>query len=504
MSILGFDLGTGACKGVAFDENGTILAKAEKSYQTYSRYPGWCELDPQNFIDVIREIALYIRGRLPNDPVQAVVFSSHGETIIPVGYDGKAIAPAFMNADNRGFAEIDELTQKIPAKRIYEITGTPPHPMYGLANILWFKKHEPEAYSKTYKFCACEDFLMISMGLDPICNYSNCSRNLIFDIRKKKWSSEILDAAEFDVSKLSTPVPSGEIVGKLDKEHAEKFGMEPGTIVVSGGFDHFSSSIGSGAIYKGMVSCSAGTYEGLTMLSEEPNTSDDAMSICLNTFCHRNGLYSNFVYVPAGMGTKWIVNEICAADKMIAEREGISVFDVLSREVAKMPNEPTGLFFAPHLVGSCTPYNDPRARGAMYGITPSTTRHMIYKASQECLAYEFANLCSILEKMTCSFDTVRINGGGARSRFALQLRADVSGKVIEQLETDEAPALGVAMLAGVATGVFSSLEDAISKTVRIKSVVRPDKEVAKLYEDPKHKYQLLYRALEPVRKDWKL
>ena len=72
----------------------------------------------------------------------------------------------------------------------------------------------------------------------------------------------------------------------------------------------------------------------------------------------------------------------------------------------------------------------------MYGITPSTTRHMIYKASQECLAYEFANLCSILEKMTCSFDTVRINGGGARSRFALQLRADVSGKVIEQLETD--------------------------------------------------------------------
>ena len=115
------------------------------------------------------------------------------------------------------------------------------------------------------------------------------------------------------------------------------------------------------------------------------------------------------------MGTKWIVNEICAADKMIAEREGISVFDVLSREVAKMPNEPTGLYFAPHLVGSCTPYNDPRARGAMYGITPSTTRHMIYKASQECLAYEFANLCSILEKMACSFDTVRINGGGDRT-----------------------------------------------------------------------------------------
>lgn len=504
MSILGFDLGTGACKGVAFDEAGNILAKAEKSYQTYSRYPGWCELDPQNFIDVIREIALDIRGRLPHDPIQAVVFSSHGETIIPVGYDGKAIAPAFMNADNRGFAEIDELTSRLPFKRIYEITGTPPHPMYGLANILWFKKHQPEEYAKTYKFCACEDFLMISMGLDPICNYSNCSRNLIFDIRKKQWSDEILSAAELDVNKLSQPVPSGEIVGKLDREHAEKFGMEPGTIVVSGGFDHFSTSIGSGAIHKGMVSCSAGTYEGLTMLSEEPNTSEDAMGICLNTFCHRNGLYSNFVYVPAGMGTKWVVNEICAADKMIAEQEGVSVFDILSREVAKLPNEPTGLYFAPHLVGSCTPYNDPRARGAMYGMTMSTTRHMLYKASQECLAYEFANLCDILSRMAGDFDTVRISGGGARSSFALQLRADVSGKVIEQLETDEAPALGVAMLAGVATGVFSGIEDAISKTVRIKSVVKPDPETSELYRDSRHKYELLYKSLAPVRQDWKL
>ena len=504
MSILGFDLGTGACKGVAFDSTGKILAKEERSYQTYSLHPGWCELDPQNFIDVIREISLNISAKLPKDPVSAVVFSSHGETIIPVGFDKKAIAPAFMNADNRAFLEIEELTAKLSPKRIYEITGTPPHPMYGLANILWFKKHQPEGYAATYKFCACEDFLMISMGLEPVCNYSNCCRNLMFDIRKKEWSKEILDIAGVDINKLSTPVPSGKIVGKLDREHAKLFGMPEGVTVVSGGFDHFSTSIGSGAIHQGMVSCSAGTYEGLTMLKSEPNTSDEAMGCCLNTFCHLDGLYSNFVYVPAGMGTKWFVNAICGADKIIGEREGLSVYQVLAREVEKLPERPTDLYFAPHLVGSCTPYNNPRARGAMYGMTPNTTRHELYKASQECIAYEFANMCGLLSNMVAPFDVVRMSGGGARSDFALKLRAEASGKTIELLETDEAPALGVAILAGVATGVFKDLEDGISKTVRIKKTVVPDPAMVEMYKEPRRMYERLYKSLAPVRDAWQL
>ena len=504
MSILGFDLGTGACKGVAFDETGKILAKEEHSYQTYSLHQGWCELDPQNFIDVIKKISLSIGEKLKDDPVTAAVFSSHGETIIPVGYDGAAIGPAYMNADNRAFLEIEELCKKIPFERLYQITGTPPHPMYGLANIMWFIKHEKEAYEKTYKFCSCEDFLMLSMGLDPVCNYSNCSRVMMLDIKNKKWSEEILDAAGVPEDKLGTPVPSGQVVGKLDKEHADKFGLPEGVTIVSGGFDHFSTSIGSGAIHKGMVSCSAGTYEGLTLLTEDPTISDEAMAIKMNTFTHLDGLFSNFVYFTAGMGTKWIVNEVEAADKMIAAQEGGSVFDRLADEIKKLPDEQTGLYFLPHLVGTCTPFNDPRARGAIYGITPDTTRHMLYKASQECLSYEFARLCDIVSDIKGDFDSIRISGGGARSEFGLQMRADMSGKVIEQLETDEAPALGVAILAGVATGVFKDLEEGISKTLKIKKKVYPRPEVTEMYRESRQMYERIYDSLSPVRESWKL
>ncbi len=504
MSILGFDLGTGACKGVAFDSVGNILAKAEKGYDTYSPNPGWCELDPNEFINAIREVCLSIRAKIPNDEPIAVAFSSHGETIIPVGYDRKPVGPAYMNADNRAVVEVEELIKKIPAKRIYEITGTPPHPMYGLANILWVKAHEPERYEATDKFCPPEGFLMAMMGFEPVCNYSNCCRNMAFDIRKKEWSQEILDAAGIRVERMCKPVPSGQLVGQLDEEHAELFGLPEGISVVTGGFDHFSTSIGSGAIHKGMVSCSCGTYEGLTTLSDEPNSSDEAFDCCLNTFCHLDGKYSNFVYVPAGMGTKWMVNEVCAAERIKAEEQGKSVYQYLAEEVDKLPKSPTDIYFAPHLVGSCTPYNNPAARGVIYGITPYTTRPQLYKATYECIAYEYTQLCDLLDKMVGGFDLVRMSGGGARSEFALQLRCDNSGKTIECLETDEAPALGVAILAGVAVGVFDSLEDGLEKNVRIRTTVKPNIETTAKYADARRIYDTLYRSLAPVRDGWKL
>lgn len=346
MSILGFDLGTGSCKGVAFDSSGNILAKAEKGYDTYSPNPGWCELDPMEFVRAVREVCLSIREKIPHDEPVAAAFSSHGETIIPAGFRREPSGPAYMNADNRAFAEVDELVKKIPAKRIYEITGTP-HPMYGLANILWVKEHEPERYQATDKFCPPEAFLMVTMGFDPVCNYSNCCRNMAFDIRKKEWSREILDAAGVDIERMCIPVPSGQLIGKLDREHAALFGLPEGVSIVTGGFDHFSTSIGSGAVRKGMVSCSCGTYEGLTSLSDEPNTSDEAFDCCLNTFCHLDGRYSNFVYVPAGMGTKWIVNEICKTEKDRAQQMGISVYQRLAEKVKELPQKPTELYFLP-------------------------------------------------------------------------------------------------------------------------------------------------------------
>lgn len=504
MSLLGIDLGTGAAKGVAFDYSGNVLCKSERDYQTFSRHPGWCELEAEKFIQAICEITHELSAQLQEDPVAAMAISCHGETVIPTARDGSPIAPAFMNADNRAFAESAELEARVGRKRLYEITGTPPHPMYGLTKIMWFRKHDPEGYARTYKFCAPEDFVLMNLGVEPVCNHALCSRYLMFDIHTRQWSQEILDAAGVDIDKLSRPVLPGTIVGRLDREHAERFGLREGVTVVSGGFDHFSCSIGAGIIRPGAVSCSAGTYEGLTTLTTAPNTSDAALACCLNTFCHLDGLYANFAYFTAGICTKWYVNQFCGEDRIEAARQGVSVYDVLNHAVAQLPDTPTNVYVAPHLVGSCNPYNDPKARGFVYGMTPDLTRHGMYKAVYEGIAFEFAEVCRLMADMAQPFETVRISGGGARADFTLRLRAATSGRRLEQLETNEAPCLGVAILAGVAIGVFSSIEDGIRKTLRVRKTVEPDSALAEQYQAPMQTYHQLYHALEPVRSRWTL
>ena len=504
MSILGIDLGTGACKGVVFDYSGNVLAKAEKDYQPSSPHPGWCELEAEKFMEAIRDISCRLSTETQSDPIEAMAISSHGETIIPVGHKRKAIAPAYMSADYRSGKEIEELTAKVGEKRIYEITGMPPHPMYAVGNIMWYKKHNPEGYASTYKFCSCEDYVMLSLGLDAVCNYSNCCRTQMFDLRKREWSKEILDAAGIDIEKLSTPIPSGQIVGRLDREHAASLGLKEGVTVVSGGFDHFNTLIGSGVISPGTVACSAGSYEGLTTLTTEVNSSKEAYDCCLNTFCHLDGLYANFAYFTAGLCTKWFVNELCGEDRIAAEKEGVSVYEVLARGVDKLPEGPTNIYVEPHVIGSCCPYNDPRARGNIYGFSPAATRHVLYKAVYEGIAYEFATMCDMMEQMTGAFEKVRISGGGARSLFTLKLRANTSGKVIEQMDTNEAPVLGVAILAGVAIGIFRDVQDGIDKAVRSRQTVTPDPGLEKLYRENHFISKEIYHSLAPVRELWKL
>ncbi len=499
MSLLGIDIGTSNIKGVVFDYSGNVIAKMEKPYSLITPCTGWCEVDAGLFISAFKEITNGLAGLTGEDPVIALALTSHGETVIPVDRSGAPVCNGFMHADSRGYKEVEELEGRLGRKRIYEITGTPPHPVYGLSNIMWLKKNRPESYAAAYKFCSCEDFILMNLGLPPTCNYSNCSRLLIFDIKKRQWSQEILEAAGVDINKLSEPVSSGQIIGKLDADIARELGLNKGVTVVSGGFDHFCSSIGSGVFKPGTASCSAGSYEGLVVISDEPSTSEEALNASMNNFCHMDGRIANFMYFPSGFSPKWFVNEMCGADKIEAEKQGISVFELLEKKVAGLEDKPTNIFITPHYVGSCCPYNDIRATATIVGITPSASRHHMYKAVYEGIAYEFSILSQLMDGMTTGFDRVRINGGGARSEFTLHMRANTSGKIIDQLDTNEAPCLGAAMLAGTAVGVFRDMEDAVQKAVRIRMTAYPDEAKVRSYERPKEIYKTIYKSLAPVR-----
>lgn len=500
MSLLGVDLGSSSCKAVVFSIDGEPLASAAYGYKTYSPGPGRVEIDADLFwkaaIKAIKEVA----QQTVQDPITAMAFSTQGETMIAVDANGNPLRPAFMNADNRGVREIEELCSRIDRKSLYQITGEPAHTMYGISEVMWFKEHERELYKKTAKMVSCEDFMMMKLGFEPLCNYSSCCRTFMLDIRKKKWSEEILCAAGIEREKLGTPVPSGTLAGFLDKGHAKELGLREGTAVVTGGHDCPCSAFGSGAIYPHTAADQAGSYEGITLPVKQPNTSEGAQKVSLNTYCHvLKDQYLSLVLFPAGMCTSWYFSELAGDDFREAKERGISVYQYLEEQVKSFGKEPTGIFFMPHFVGACNPYNDVRSTGTIIGLTPHSSRHMLYKAIYEGIAYEFRMVTDVLERYAGRFDEVLISGGTGRSRFSLELRSALSGKAIKKLACEEAGCLGAAMLAGVATGAYKDEQDAVKKAVRSNEPIMADPEMRKAYEQTYQVYKEIYPSLEKVR-----
>lgn len=500
MSLLGIDIGSGSCKGVVFDHSGRILAASSREYATYSPAHNTAELDAEVFWESVVKVVRQVSAMVENDPVEALSISSHGETFIPVYGDGSAAGPAVMNSDNRAVKQSQWWESAMGRERIYGITGLPLHPMFALNKILWLKENDPEAYSRAHRFVSVGDYILGKMGLPFYTDHSLASRTMAFDIIKKEWSEEILYAAGISKDRLGIPLPSGEAAGRLTAEAAAVLGLKAGAIVAVGGHDQPCGALGAGVIDEGDVSDSAGTYECMTAVSVKPGNTGKALSYSLNSYCHVvPGRYVTLAFFPAGMVSRWFVEQFCFEDKYQAEKQGLRIFEILDKNTEDTVRGPTGLCVTPHFVGSCNPYWDARATGIMAGLTPRITRYHLYKAIYEGIACELAINAGALEEVAGKFDNIRINGGNALSPFTVQLRADLTGKKIQTLNSSEAVCQGAAMLAGIAAGVYKDAADAVQKVVRLDKTYLPDTASVEGYRKQLQKYRLLYPSMAWLR-----
>ena len=500
MSLLGIDVGSSSCKAVAFDLDGVVLARAERPYSASRPVPGHVVIRSEVFweavVDVTRQVAELVR----EDPIEALAVSSHGETFVPVDGAGVAVGPAIMNADNRAVEQAAWWEGAFGRERLYELTGLPLHPMFAVPKIMWLRDFEPDVFGRATRFLSVADYVLLQMGVPPVTDYSLASRTMAFDISKKRWSPDLLDAAGLSVEQFGEPRPSGEVVGKLSAQVAQLLGLAPGTIVALGGHDQPCAALGSGIIAPGEASDSAGTYECLAVVSDSPCNSERALSYNLNSYCHVvPGAYITLAFFPSGVAVRWFVEQFCFEDSERAREVETSVYDVLQERVGALGSGPTGLCITPHLVGACNPYWDPRATGIVIGITPEVTRHHVYKAIFEGIACEFAINVGVLEEIAGDIACVRISGGGASSHFSVQLRADLAGKPIRTLHTREAVCQGAAILAGLAAGVYAGPREAVQRVVRTKQTFTPDASTGEAYARQRKQYDLAYQSLEAVR-----
>jgi len=497
MCLMGLDIGTSGCKATIIDFEGNIKGQAYKEYSLLSPYPGWQELDPNLVWNSVKEVIVKSLSYNMSESIKALSVSSFGEAATPIDCNGKVLYNSIIYIDSRGQEEAKYLKEMLGHEKILRITGASVHPMYTINKIMWMKRHKPEVYKNTWKFLLFADFILYRLGAKPHTDYSLAARTMAFDVINKRWSSEILECAGVEEDKFGEPVQAGTVVGQISKSIAGELGLPENLILVAGGHDQPCAALGAGVIKSDIAVDGLGTTECITPAFDRPIISETMAKSGFACVPHvKKDMYVTYAFTfTSGSMLKWFRDNLGHQYKDEAINTGINIYDLLIEKASKGPSE---VFVLPHFAGAATPYMDTEAKGAIIGLNINTKSEDILKAILEGITFEMMVNVEKLAEAGVKVDEMRVVGGLAKSDTFLQLKADMMGRKVTTLEVSEAGTLGVAILAGSASGVYKNLEDAVEKLVKKKKEFYPNEKLHELYLEKFGIYKRIYPAVKSI------
>ena len=497
MSLLGIDVGTTGCKVIAFQEDGEILAQAYGEYPLVHPQPGWSELDSNLVWEKVSNGIRQVAAQTKTDPIEAISVASQGEAVTPVWGNCEVLANAITTFDSRTAGICEEILQNITPLEVMQITGMPPSNIHTLAKLVWIQRNQPEVYKEVWKFFGFEDFVNFRLGVQPVVDYSLAARTMCFDIINKSWSEKMLGLADIDVSILPETVPSGTVIGEIGTKVAAELNLPKGVVVVAGGHDQPCGALGAGIIRAGEVMDATGTVECIAPAFTEPVINEQMIDGNFACYPHVvEGLYVTLGFVSSGgVVLRWFRDTLAQAEVAQAVADGRDVYDILLENI---PDAPGTAMLLPHFTGSGTPHLDLESKGAIVGLTLSTSKGELIKAILEGISYEIKQNLTMLQDAGVVINEVRAIGGGAKSEKWLQLKADMFGKKVIALDISEGVCLGTAILAGTAIGKYSGIQEAVDLLVKPQKTFYPREEISKQYDQKLQVYQKIYPALREL------
>ncbi len=499
MSFLGIDIGTTGAKAVVFNECGNVRAEAAETYDVVSPQNGWFELDPDVVIAACHRIIAKAASCVKHDdPVRSIGIASQGEAFTLLDADDRYLVNPMVAFDARTGRQVVEITAKFGKEKLYRITGHTAHTLFSLFKLQWIRENRPEVFDRAAKLLCFGDLLRYTLTGEAVISDNLAARTMLFDVKQKKWSDEILSFMAFSRDLLPETAPSGHPVGVVGNKVAESLGLEKNVVVATGGHDQSCGSLGAGVTEAGLAAYSLGTVECMTPVFGDCVLTGTMMGANLATYpATLDGLYTTVAFcMTGGSALKWFIDQWCRGEKDHAAESGETFYD---RILNTMPKRPTDLLALPHLTATGTPHFDPTAFGVFLGLHLNTTREEILKALLEGIGFEMKLNLTLLEASGVQVKTLRAFGGGVRNKQAMQLKADVLGRAIECLDVREAGCLGAAMLAVQAAGEVRSARDLCAEWVNVSNVYEPDPARQDFYVQRYRVYETIYETVQPIR-----
>jgi xylulokinase len=415
--------------------------------------------------------------------------------IVPVRRDGNAIRNGILAFDSRATEEAQIILDTIGETAYFKIRGGKPRPTAGLCKIMWLKKHEPEIFRQTWKFMTYADFIRMKLGFPAVIDYATAASSLPFDIRSLDYSEPLLKEFGLNREMFSEPVSSDAVLGEFDLEVRTELGLPKGVKFVTGGYDSHCGILGAGVSQATpqILADIGGTFERVAYINNRPVLTQKAMKNDTNSACNilRETYIISTALAASGSIVRWFRDEL--------EPEAINKVNTYEKMFTPLKFDGGTIMAIPYFAGS---YSDSFARGAFLGLTLGVNRAQMLQAVVEGVTHEMTLMVDRLEESgDTAIEIIRAFGGPAKSPKWMQLKADISGKKVETVSVEEASALGAAILAGVATGVYDSYEQATRAVVKIKAAYQPRPEIYQIYKRQHETYKKLIKAFKPVNKE---
>lgn len=500
--LIGVDLGTMGTKAAIFDTEGNLVALAfEESKLLYPK-PGWVEQEPEDFycssVRTIKE-CLEKSGIDPRS-VAAIAFDGQMAGIGSV--DEKWGTPTVYDSwlDTRCKPYIDRM--KGDQDLIIAKAGGPPTYSHG-PKILWWKEEQPEVFRKIVKFVVPGGYVAGRMaglkGEEAFIDYTYIHFSCLSDTQNATWDRELCDLFEVPMEKLPRIVKPWEVVGKLTPKAARDCGLPSGIPIAAGCGDQAAGMLGAAMVEPGLVFDVAGTASVFAICIDEFIPDLERRTLFTARLVPDDLWYALAYINGGGLNLRWFRDELAEEEKKKAQRTGKRVYGLLDEEAAAVPPGSEGLLFLPHLGGRVTP-SDPDIRGLWLGFTWSHGKGHLYRSLLEGVAYEYAYYLGIERSLfpDMEFKEARVIGGGSRSDFWNQIKADVLGIPYVQLNREEYAVLGSALVAGYAVGLFDDLKATAKGFVEPTSRVEPRPEHHTFYRPLVDLYISLFDTLRPT------
>ena len=482
MLYIGVDLGTSAVKLLLMNETGKIEKIVSREYPLYFPKPGWSEQNPEDWWKQSVEGIKELTAECDKSQVAGISFGGQMHGLVILDENDEVIRPAILWNDGRTQKETDYLNEVIGKEKLSACTANIAFAGFTAPKILWVKENEPENFKKIRKIMLPKDYLAYKLSGVHCCDMSDASGMLLFDVKNRCWSKEMLEICGITEEQMPKLFESYEAVGTLKDELAETLQIPNTCKIAAGAGDNAAAAVGTGTVGDGRCNISLGTSGTIFISSKEFGVD---LNNALHAFAHADGNYHLMgCMLSAASCNKWWMDEIIGTKDYGKEQAAI---DKLGENK---------VYFLPYLMGERSPHNNPNARGTFIGLTMDTTRADMTQAVLEGVAFAIRDSFEVAKSLGIKIERTKICGGGAKSPLWRKIIANVLNIKVDIIKAEEGPALGGAMLAAVANGEFASVEEAAEKIVEVIDTVEPEPELAAKYEEKYRKFAKIYPTVK--------